>query len=198
MFSEGRIKDPIGPPPAGLDPRGTDRVATRFFLLFLTAVLLVVPAPVGASTVLPGASLHPIVPTALAEPLAANATAIAASGSWNCGQGHETVNLFARAQGGEAPYAYLWQFGDGSPSSTAQNPVHTYQDLSGFTANLTVTDTAHASVRTSVNLSWAIPLYCQANPAWDWWGIALYLLLVVVVVAVLVVVVRGRRRRPLP
>jgi PKD repeat protein len=35
---------------------------------------------------------------------------------------------------------HLWDFGDGSPSSTEVNPVHTYPSPGNYTASLTVTD----------------------------------------------------------
>jgi len=43
------------------------------------------------------------------------------------------------ASGGVAPYTYFWSFGDGT-SSTAMNPVHTYNSTGPFTACLTITD----------------------------------------------------------
>ena len=42
--------------------------------------------------------------------------------------------------GGEQPYSYYWEFGDGS-TSTMENPCHTYQSVDGyFDVTLTVTD----------------------------------------------------------
>ena len=38
------------------------------------------------------------------------------------------------------PYSYSWDFGDGSPKVTDQNPVHTYEKVGEYTATLTVTD----------------------------------------------------------
>jgi hypothetical protein len=55
--------------------------------------------------------------------------------------------------------AYLWDFGDGSPTSNAQSPIHTYQKVGSFEAHLTVTETSapyastveHVSIRTGVS-----------------------------------------------
>lgn len=50
-----------------------------------------------------------------------------------------TVRFTGFATGGRGPYLYLWTFGDGV-SSSAQNPVHTYNRAGPFTAVLTVGD----------------------------------------------------------
>ena len=39
-----------------------------------------------------------------------------------------------------APFSFSWDFGDGSPKVTDQNPVHTYEKVGEYTATLTVTD----------------------------------------------------------
>ena len=38
------------------------------------------------------------------------------------------------------PFSFSWDFGDGSPKVTDQNPVHTYEKVGEYTATLTVTD----------------------------------------------------------
>ncbi|HEY0805474.1 MAG TPA: PKD domain-containing protein, partial [Pseudonocardiaceae bacterium] len=43
---------------------------------------------------------------------------------------------------GKAPYAYSWNFGDGSAASTVQNPSHTYNSACTCTATLTVADSS--------------------------------------------------------
>jgi PKD repeat protein len=80
-----------------------------------------------------------------------------ASGSPSTGNAPLTVNFTGSASGGTAPYGYNWNFGDGSATSTAQNPSHVYNTAGTYTATLTVTDssapvkTATASVTSTVN-----------------------------------------------
>ncbi|WP_329056243.1 PKD domain-containing protein [Amycolatopsis sp. NBC_01488] len=72
-----------------------------------------------------------------ATPLSATAGA-----SPTTGNAPLTVSFTGSATGGLAPYAYSWNFGDGSAASTAQNPGHTYNAAGNYTATLTVTDSA--------------------------------------------------------
>ncbi|AEA43481.1 PKD domain-containing protein [Fluviicola taffensis] len=74
------------------------------------------------------------------------------------------------------PTGYSWNFGDGSPASTTQNPVHQYTNPGTYTAVLTVTNqwgsTNSTPVTITVNnpqdatFSYAQPTYCSnaANP----------------------------------
>jgi PKD repeat protein len=70
-------------------------------------------------------------------PLTAKATATPTTGNAPLG-----VSFTGSATGGTAPYSYSWDFGDGSATSTAQNPSHTYNSAGTFTATLTVTDSS--------------------------------------------------------
>ena len=133
--------------------------------------------------------------TFTSAPFAANATALIGAASWNCGQGDQTIDLFARATSGVAPYRYLWSFGDGTPTSSEQDPVHTYQNVLGFTANLTITDATNATAHASVSQDWAIPLDCSTPPTTNWAGIALYVALLGGVGVGIALAVRGRRRQ---
>ena len=65
-----------------------------------------------------------------------------------------TVNFDDDTNGGEPPYAYLWNFGDGSPTSNLQNPSHTYPYPGGpYTVTLQVTDSSSPTqVSTSVQI----------------------------------------------
>ena len=80
-----------------------------------------------------------------------------AHGTPSTGNAPLTVNFTGSATGGTAPYTYSWNFGDGTATSTAQNPSHTYNTAGTFTATLTVTDasspakTATSSVTTTVS-----------------------------------------------
>jgi len=50
-----------------------------------------------------------------------------------------SVNFTSEPLGGEPPFSYLWDFGDGS-FSTLQNPTHIYLRDGNYTTVLTVTD----------------------------------------------------------
>jgi hypothetical protein len=52
-----------------------------------------------------------------------------------------TVSFLGAASGGDGgPYTYTWNFGDGSPAASAQNPSHTYNFGGTYTVILTVQD----------------------------------------------------------
>jgi PKD repeat protein len=65
-----------------------------------------------------------------------------AAGTPTTGNAPLKVSFTGSASGGTAPYSYSWNFGDGSATSTAQNPSHTYNNAGTYTATLTVTDSA--------------------------------------------------------
>lgn len=69
------------------------------------------------------------------QALRATATATPLSGSVPL-----LVNFSPVAQGGQSPYTYDWDFGDGSPHSNAQNPSHRYQTAGTYSVTLTVRD----------------------------------------------------------
>ncbi|MBT8271890.1 MAG: PKD domain-containing protein, partial [Bacteroidia bacterium] len=50
-----------------------------------------------------------------------------------------TLEFFAGATGGEPPYTFLWDFGDGT-TSTLENPIHSYTSTGPYTVTLTVFD----------------------------------------------------------
>jgi glucose/arabinose dehydrogenase len=52
----------------------------------------------------------------------------------------------------EDPLGFSWDFGDGSPVSTAADPVHTYQERGSYTATLTVSDGRGGSSRAEVHV----------------------------------------------
>lgn len=57
------------------------------------------------------------------------------------------------------PLTYLWDFGDGSPFSTAPHPVHVYSPPASttFTATLTVATATGKSASGSVNIAVTVP-----------------------------------------
>src|SRR5207247_4129945 len=50
-----------------------------------------------------------------------------------------TIAFTAWVSGGESPYPYSWNFGDGTSSSLV-NPTHTYNGPGNYAVVLTVTD----------------------------------------------------------
>ena len=88
------------------------------------------PAHKAASTVI-------VKVSAVGSPLTASASALPTSG-----QVPLNVSFTGSASGGTPPYSYSWNFGDGSATSTAQNPHHTYNSAGTYTATLTVTDSS--------------------------------------------------------
>jgi len=52
----------------------------------------------------------------------------------------EPIAFFSTTSGGEEPYAYSWDFGDGAGASSAENPTYTYAAPGTYTVSLTVVD----------------------------------------------------------
>ncbi|MCP4196413.1 MAG: PKD domain-containing protein [Proteobacteria bacterium] len=63
------------------------------------------------------------------------------------------VQFSASAAGGNPPYTYTWTFGDGSASSSVQNPTHTFTDSGQYTAGVTVNDFNDDSASASVEIN---------------------------------------------
>jgi len=68
------------------------------------------------------------------------------------------VHFTGAATGGTSPYGFLWDFGDGSPTSTLQNPDHTYTSAGIFIASLQVTDAHGCTDSKTVQITvWSKP-----------------------------------------
>ncbi|HEX4727956.1 MAG TPA: PKD domain-containing protein [Jatrophihabitans sp.] len=89
-----------------------------------------------------------ITVSAVGSPLTASASAIPTSG-----QVPLAVNFTGTASGGTPPYSYSWNFGDGSATSTAQNPSHTYSTAGTYTATLTAKDSSSPQKTASSSVS---------------------------------------------
>jgi PKD repeat protein len=92
-----------------------------------------------------------------ATPLSARA-----SGTPTTGNAPLNVSFTGSATGGKPPYTYSWNFGDGSATSTLQNPSHTYSSAGNYTATLTVTD--GAAPATTATSSVSISVSAVGNP----------------------------------
>ena len=96
--------------------------AVRGLLLFvLLAVLLAMPAA--------------------AIPASGSPTGPVANFSANTTSGFVPMTvMFTDSSTGTAPLSYEWDFGDGSPNETVQDPVHTYTGGGTYTVTLTVSN----------------------------------------------------------
>lgn len=76
----------------------------------------------------------------------------------------QVVNFTQTTSGGQSPYTYNWDFGDGSDPSTLANPSHTYGSAGTYTVVLIVTDsqnnTATRSHTVKVNSSGSSQTAC--------------------------------------
>ncbi len=61
------------------------------------------------------------------------------------------------SDGTESQFTYEWNFGDGSPLSTAQNPVHNYTTAGPFNVTLAVTSNNNCRVSATQNLTTIYP-----------------------------------------
>jgi hypothetical protein len=193
--------------PAGRDVPRRDVRRRRFprsraGLTLLLVLLLGFASPTqGAGT--PSSGSRVALSSSTGSNLTANGSYFDDGGSWNCEQGQETIYLFGNAVGGVAPYQFSWTFGDGSPSSPTQDPVHVYHTVGVFHANLTVTDAVGDHANSTVNPDWAVPLFCT-GPSTPFGslglvGVTLYAGLIIGVIVAVVLIRRARRgRRPLP
>ena len=63
----------------------------------------------------------------------------------------ESAAFSATGSGGTAPYSFAWQLGDGGTSSSA-TPSHAFGALGDYTANVTVTDVAGVTSRSTTSV----------------------------------------------
>jgi PKD repeat protein len=65
----------------------------------------------------------------------------------------QAVDFTSVVTGGLSPYAYSWNFGDGSPTSSAQNPTHTYSGSGTQIVTFTATDSAGGTIHRTVSIA---------------------------------------------
>jgi len=94
-----------------------------------------------------------IVGPAVIPPLAASIVAPANNSNVETGQ---TVTFTAAATGGEPPYAYTWDFGDGA-EAFGQSYQKTYTEPGAKTVVLTITDFAARTATANINLTIIAP-----------------------------------------
>ncbi|UCE40738.1 MAG: PKD domain-containing protein [Candidatus Aminicenantes bacterium] len=68
------------------------------------------------------------------------------------GEAPLAVSFTGTASGGNTPYSYRWDFGDGD-FSTQRNPSHTYSEPGNYTATFTVADSTDQQKSSSVSIS---------------------------------------------
>jgi hypothetical protein len=110
------------------------------------------------------------------------------------------VTLHANVTGGVPPYAYGWDWGDGSPISTDTVPTHHYDRGGKYTANVTVTDSVSTSASGSATF-FVVPPPCapRSNSLFQLPPSAgLALVLAGSLIAVVIVALGTRRRKARP
>ena len=89
-----------------------------------------------------------------------------------------SVRFIANVTGGVPPYGFSWRFGDGSPPSSVEDPVHTYHET-GAQVNITVDDSRGGEASSAFHVSWPLalclvpPLPSLAPPLGGWAILAL-------------------------
>ena len=68
------------------------------------------------------------------------------------------TNFSTLPSGGSPPYSFVWNFGDGTPTSTVSDPSHVYTAAGAYTATVDVTDSALRTTSTTVAIQVVRPL----------------------------------------
>jgi len=107
-----------------------------------------------------------LVPSASALDLAAEA-----NGPYT-GTAGVAISFSGSSSGGTTPHTYSWDFGDGTPISTDQNPTHVYAADGSYTATLTVTDGSRPPVTATDTATVTVnpgPLVADAHGRFSCW-----------------------------
>lgn len=134
-------------------------------------------------------SCPPPIPPPLAVRIADTVVGYCDRAVWN------NVTFLANVSGGTPPYAYTWDFGDGSPISSLPAPSHSYASPGRYTVNVTVVAANGSTGRSSVTLIVALPP-CAPPAVIAWVGILVTALAAGAIAAGLYLATR-KPRRPL-
>ena len=75
------------------------------------------------------------------------------------------LHFLADVTGGNAPYSYVWSFGDGSKNSSAENPAHPYAAFTTYQVRLVVTDSSSARAYSNITATTGY-VTCTALELW--------------------------------
>jgi PKD repeat protein len=89
--------------------------------------------------------------------ISATSFSVAAQADTQSGLVPLTVHFTATPLGGQAPYTYAWDFGDGSPRSFDQNPVHTYTATGRYPVQVTAQDSTGAVSTGGLTVTVSVP-----------------------------------------
>lgn len=90
---------------------------------------------------------------------------VTATADPNCGLAPLNTCFTADATNGTPPYAYTWDFGDGTAASSDRTPCHAYIKSGTYTAQLSVVDAIGATGSTTVTVSALSPLSVTLTPS---------------------------------
>lgn len=91
-------------------------------------------------------------------------TFVASASAWpSAGAAPLVVHFTAEGMGGQSPYSYGWDFGDGTAHSSQQNPDHAYESGGNFEWLLTVSDAASKTATAAGTVEVGAPLSALAS-----------------------------------
>jgi PKD repeat protein len=127
-------------------------------------------------------------------PLVASASAATTSSAPG-----QAVTFSSSTEGGDAPYAYSWNFGDAGTATTSE-PVHVFRLAGTYVVNVWINDTAGGEYHTSLTITVAtvapagLPSSTGGLPIWVW--VAITALAAGAILASLLLGTRRSRRAP--
>jgi PKD domain len=138
-----------------LPPRSSAREPVPSVLLALL-IGFVGASGVPGSPIFPPPTAGPVSPTQLTG-FQVNASYGEVSSPHGCGGVPVDVQFVSRVEGGVAPFAYNWSFGDGSPNATSADPLHAYATYGRYAVALRVVDAQQQPAVANFTLTLAPP-----------------------------------------